>query len=77
MPVEVSSAFPDTRVENRPAIAIRQRLIAHLRIARLDHSVKQVFILPGIVLAMALINCWTRHSTGCTPSRKTGPQPVA
>ena len=56
MPVEVSSAFPDTRVENRPAIAIRQRLIAHLRIARLDHSVKQVFILPGIVLAMALIH---------------------
>lgn len=29
-------------------------LIAHLRIARLDHSIKQAFILPGILLAMAL-----------------------
>ena len=28
--------------------------MAHLLIARLDHSVKQIFILPGIVLAMAL-----------------------
>jgi len=37
-----------------PAVALRARLAAHLRIARLDHSVKQVFILPGIVLALSI-----------------------
>ncbi len=31
-----------------------ERLRAHLQIARLDHSVKQVFILPGIVVAFSL-----------------------
>jgi 4-hydroxybenzoate polyprenyltransferase len=29
-------------------------MVAHLRIMRLDHSIKQVFIVPGIVLAMAM-----------------------
>jgi decaprenyl-phosphate phosphoribosyltransferase len=37
-----------------PAVSLRQRIKAHLKIARLDHSIKQVFILPGIVLAIAL-----------------------
>jgi 4-hydroxybenzoate polyprenyltransferase len=37
-----------------PAVALRTRLAAHVRITRLDHSVKQVFILPGIVLALAI-----------------------
>jgi decaprenyl-phosphate phosphoribosyltransferase len=37
-----------------PAVALRTRLAAHVRIARLDHSVKQVFILPGIVLALSI-----------------------
>lgn len=32
----------------------RQRLIAHLRIARFDHSVKQIFILPGVFLAFTI-----------------------
>jgi len=49
MPVE---AFPVPF--ETPAISLRRRVEAHLRIARLDHSVKQVFILPGIALAMAL-----------------------
>lgn len=35
-------------------VPLRRRLAAHLQIARLDHSIKQVFILPGIVLALAL-----------------------
>lgn len=35
-------------------VTLRQRLAAHLQITRLDHSIKQVFILPGIVLAVAL-----------------------
>ena len=39
----------------RPAISFSERLAAHLRIARFDHSVKQVFILPGIVLALSFV----------------------
>ena len=35
-------------------IKASERLLAHLRIMRLDHSIKQVFILPGIVLAISL-----------------------
>ncbi|HUX43772.1 MAG TPA: UbiA family prenyltransferase [Terracidiphilus sp.] len=37
-----------------PPIPWRRRLTAHLHIARFDHSIKQIFILPGIVLALAL-----------------------
>ena len=40
-------------VEQQP-VTLAQRCSAHLQIARLDHSIKQAFILPGIVLAMAL-----------------------
>jgi len=35
-------------------IRASERLLAHLRIMRLDHSIKQVFIVPGIVLAISL-----------------------
>jgi decaprenyl-phosphate phosphoribosyltransferase len=35
-------------------VDLRARIVAHLRIMRLDHSIKQLFILPGIVLAMAM-----------------------
>jgi 4-hydroxybenzoate polyprenyltransferase len=35
-------------------VTARERIVAHLRIVRLDHSIKQIFILPGIVLAMAM-----------------------
>jgi 4-hydroxybenzoate polyprenyltransferase len=34
--------------------AIRPQLAAHLRIMRFDHSIKQAFILPGVLLAIAL-----------------------
>jgi 4-hydroxybenzoate polyprenyltransferase len=40
-------------VATLPSVTLGQRLTAHLRIARFDHSVKQVFILPGIVLAFS------------------------
>lgn len=33
---------------------LRQRIEAHIQIARLDHSVKQIFIVPGIVLAFTI-----------------------
>jgi decaprenyl-phosphate phosphoribosyltransferase len=35
-------------------IPLGRRLQAHIRILRLDHCIKQVFILPGIVLAIAI-----------------------
>jgi 4-hydroxybenzoate polyprenyltransferase len=38
---------------HRPVRA-SEHIAAHLRIMRLDHSIKQVFIFPGIVLAMSL-----------------------
>lgn len=51
-----------TNLQNPPAATAGEAsrtslgpiLLAHLRIARLDHSIKQAFILPGILLAVAL-----------------------
>jgi decaprenyl-phosphate phosphoribosyltransferase len=40
--------------ERTPAIPMGRRLLAHIRILRLDHCIKQIFILPGIVLAIAI-----------------------
>ena len=37
-----------------PSSAVRGRLVAHLALFRLDHSVKQVFVLPGIVVAVSI-----------------------
>jgi 4-hydroxybenzoate polyprenyltransferase len=49
MPLELQTVSTEVS-----AVSLQERVIAHLRIARFDHSVKQVFILPGIVLAVAL-----------------------
>jgi 4-hydroxybenzoate polyprenyltransferase len=54
MTVKIYAVQPTAEVTGSEFISLRLRLNAHLRIARLDHSVKQVFILPGIVLAMAV-----------------------
>jgi len=35
-------------------MSVAERVKAHVQIARLDHSVKQIFILPGIVLAFTI-----------------------
>ena len=35
-------------------IPLGQRLQAHIRILRLDHCIKQIFILPGVILAIAI-----------------------
>src|SRR4051812_33273663 len=40
--------------EPTPAIPLGRRVKAHIRILRLDHCIKQIFILPGIVLAIAI-----------------------
>lgn len=37
-----------------PTSSVRPAFSAHLRMMRLDHSIKQAFILPGILLAIAL-----------------------
>jgi 4-hydroxybenzoate polyprenyltransferase len=39
---------------SRRPVELHERIVAHLRIMRLDHSIKQIFIIPGIVLAMAM-----------------------
>lgn len=41
-------------VTPRPAITPRQMLIAHFKISRFDHWVKNVFVIPGILLAMSI-----------------------
>lgn len=43
-----------TVVSRPPAPTKRQRAVAHLRIARCDHSIKQLFILPGVVIAVTI-----------------------
>ncbi|HEY1577705.1 MAG TPA: UbiA family prenyltransferase [Terracidiphilus sp.] len=41
-------------VPRATSISLGQRFLAHVRILRLDHCIKQVFILPGIVLGIAI-----------------------
>lgn len=49
-------AAPTTQIVTSSAsVTLGQRIAAHLRIARFDHSVKQVFILPGLVLALSFV----------------------
>lgn len=47
-------ALAPVAVTGTPAPTLGTRLKAHLQIARLDHSIKQVFVLPGIVLAVTI-----------------------
>jgi 4-hydroxybenzoate polyprenyltransferase len=54
MTLDPNVADPQVAPVEGASVPMRRRLAAHLRIARLDHSIKQAFILPGIVLAMAL-----------------------
>jgi len=35
-------------------VTLAQRIKAHIKIARFDHSIKQIFILPGIVVAIMI-----------------------
>lgn len=51
MTVAETSQVP---IEALQSICLRDRLHAHAQILRLDHSVKQIFILPGIVIALTL-----------------------
>jgi 4-hydroxybenzoate polyprenyltransferase len=40
--------------DSSESLPLSQRILAHVRILRLDHCIKQAFILPGIVLAIAI-----------------------
>lgn len=40
--------------EPSPSIPLGRRLLAHIQILRLDHCIKQIFILPGVVLGIAI-----------------------
>src|SRR5579862_7517968 len=37
-----------------PAVSFGERLKAHLQIARLDHSIKNLFVLPGIIVPLSV-----------------------
>jgi decaprenyl-phosphate phosphoribosyltransferase len=52
MAIPVTIPQPETAVAAN--VSFEQRLRAHLRILRLDHSIKQAFILPGIILGIAI-----------------------
>ncbi len=36
------------------AVTLRERLQAHLAIARLDHSIKNLFVLPGVIVPLSV-----------------------
>jgi 4-hydroxybenzoate polyprenyltransferase len=38
----------------QPGISFAQRLRAHIAIARLDHSIKNIFVIPGIVVPLSV-----------------------
>ena len=43
-------------------VSFSQRLKAHLAIARLDHSIKNLFVLPGIIVPLSIYpNLLTTH----------------
>jgi decaprenyl-phosphate phosphoribosyltransferase len=48
---EETSALRAPIVRNN---TLRNRLAAHLSLLRLDHSVKQIFVIPGIVVAVSI-----------------------
>lgn len=50
MPIDVLITEPNAA----SSISLGRRFSAHIRILRLDHSIKQIFILPGIILAIAI-----------------------
>src|SRR5579859_1715481 len=52
MPVESYSVAQP--VPRATSISLGQRFLAHVRIFRLDHCIKQVFIFPGVVLGIAI-----------------------
>ncbi len=45
-----------------PSFPLGERLKAHLQIARLDHSIKNLFVLPGVIVPLSTYPAlWTPH----------------
>src|SRR5690348_514684 len=43
-------------------VSLAQRLRAHVAIARLDHSIKNLFVLPGVIVPLSVDPAlWSRH----------------
>jgi 4-hydroxybenzoate polyprenyltransferase len=40
--------------ENVQAVTLKERISAHFAIARLDHSIKNLFVLPGIIIPLSI-----------------------
>ena len=46
-------------------VTLKQRISAHLAIARLDHSIKNLFVLPGIIVPLSIYPAlWNRALLG-------------
>ena len=37
-----------------PKVSLQERISAHIAIARLDHSIKNVFVLPGVIIPLSV-----------------------
>ncbi len=46
--------LPGSRATRRAEISFSERLRAHVSIARLDHSIKNLFVLPGVVVPLSV-----------------------
>lgn len=53
--------MPQSAPEVRSRISLQERLLAHIRIARLDHSLKNIFVLPGIVIPLSILRVIPEH----------------
>ena len=43
-----------TQISAIPAVSTKERFRAHIAIARLDHSIKNVFVLPGVIIPISV-----------------------
>jgi decaprenyl-phosphate phosphoribosyltransferase len=44
--------------EHQPVVTLKERISAHIAIARLDHSIKNLFVLPGIIIPLSIYPEW-------------------
>jgi hypothetical protein len=40
--------------QQQQAVTLKERISAHLAIARLDHSIKNLFVLPGVIIPLSI-----------------------
>jgi decaprenyl-phosphate phosphoribosyltransferase len=44
--------------EHQPVVTLKERISAHIAIARLDHSIKNLFVLPGVIIPLSIYPQW-------------------